>query len=404
MLKKAVEICLLSDKIPYLESPPGWGKSALAKMLGQQFNLPVFIVYLGHRAGNEIHGLAVVSREPIQIGNSVHTVVESAPPRVLIEALQAAGQRGGAILFFDELNQVSPHDIGPVMAIFSERRWADIDLPRDQIAIMAAGNPVRMSAGGWKFPLPVRRRVVRIPVQLDAAEFAKPSGFASNWGYPLPVISKFGKVLDQQAVLRARTLLASWVHANPNCFEIQDVGKASEDSYVCPATLEDAADLMAAGLAEEFETTSMRDAVLEMILGGAVSPGAANSILDFYRNLDTRLDAVAALDNSAWFINQGIVPSPGRLYYFLMSIVGEQRNRLKTRGAESLDSWLAACHLLAYFMESGCATDLLGIAAASLMSPEVKPAAAVPPIALRKLRPVVEDSMRAGVQFSQLAG
>src|SRR4051812_4524813 len=88
VLNEAIKTCILADKVPYIEGPPGWGKSALVKFIGRLLGVKVIVHYLAQRAGNEIHGIPVVKRETLTINGVEHTLVEQAPPRVVLEALE----------------------------------------------------------------------------------------------------------------------------------------------------------------------------------------------------------------------------------------------------------------------------------------------------------------------------
>jgi len=400
MLQEAIRIAILSDKIPYLEGPPGCGKSAIAKVLGRTFDVPVFVVYLGHRAGNEIHGISVISREPLIVDGKPHTVVESAPPRVLVETIASLEKGKGAILFFDEINQVSPHDIGPVMAIFSEREWAGIKLPRKKIAIIAAGNPVSMSAGGWKFPLPVRRRVSRIPVKIDAAGFAAPSNFPSNWGFPLPPMDKFDSASLVDLRLHFRTILGAWVRGNQDCFEIRDIAKACDDGYVCPATLEDASDILARHKDEHGDAAQ---ASLQVLLRGTIGHAAADSVLDFIHGLEDITDASEALRDPDAYIAKGEVPPIDKLYYFCMAIVGEQR-RLTGSVSRKLATaaWAGAFKILGFLAKQNCAVDVLALAGAGLLQVGVRPPQAPPPPEIEGLAEPIRAVQASGTSIASL--
>jgi hypothetical protein len=402
MLLEAIRVALLTDQVVYLEGPPGWGKSALCKMLASVYGVRLFLVYLAQRAGNEIHGLPVVARESLQLDDRTYTVVEQAPPRYAVEARHTPQ---GSLIFMDELNQLDPQAMGQVMSIISERLVGDVPLPRESIALIAAGNPPEMSAGGWRMPLPMRRRLVKLTMEVDAPAFCDPGCFPNNWGYPLGTVQKFGHVLDAETRYRKRTLLAAWVHAQPDCFVIKDVAKM-HDGFVSPATLEMAADLLAG--VDQYVDKKDQGIVRQMLLRGVLGPVAADAVTVYLDNLDVP-DARLVLDAPGVLLNKPLLP-PDKLYYFLMSMVEEQRFRTGAAAGKDAgpilkraqQSWYNALEVVAGLQVQGVPTDLLCMALGNLQNPEVKPRKVVPPPVVDKLAPLLTTLRTAGVNWVRL--
>lgn len=405
MLEQVLKALVLADKVPYLESPPGWGKSAVVKALARELNAEAVIEYLGQRAGNEIHGLSVVAKEPLVIDGRPFPSVEQAPPAW---ALHAVRSESWIILFFDEINQLSPQDFGVTMSILTERKVGGVSLDRERIALIGAGNPPAVSAGGWRIPLPAVRRLVVIPLEISAAAFASPDCFVTNWGAPLRPIKKFGHELDMETRVRARTKVAAWVHANPDVFNLPKDLAVAYGGFVCPATCEDASDIMAS--VEQHVPAQFRADALQMGLRGCLGQAGADALLTFLDHIDVP-DSREVLDDPTRFFASAEVPSADKLYFFLLSLVEEMRLRnraakdkpgSKVLLAKAQASWENGLKVAAHLHEHEASTDLLCMLVGNFQLPELRPKDVKAPEIVDKLAPMVATMRAAGVSWVRL--
>lgn len=385
---QAVYAAGMAGKVPYLVGSPGIGKTAVVKSLAKVLQAKLYLVYLARTAGYEIHGIPTIGRSPIKVGDSEVVVVEQAPPRYAIEA----GQQEKAVIFFDELNQLSPPDMGQVMTIFSERTIGPVFLPRSKVIMVAAGNPPEVSAGGWKLPPPVRRRLVVLPMTPDARAWAEPDNFPSNWGFPLEDIAVFGEEnkLTEEERLRKRTIIAAWIRSDPSLFNQPDPVKMSE-GFVCPATCEDAADLLAA--VDRFVDEKNRPEVRVALLSGVLGEAGCCSFINFMENLKTP-SAEEVLSNPAILEKWPDAIEPSRLYYLLMAVTEEVRfsvQRARSKNTEELwqqarNKWYAALEAVGLLQKMGAPVDILVLCVANIVSPDNTPKK----VDLSKLRVVDE--------------
>ena len=401
---EAISAVIAADRIPYLEGPPGWGKSSILKTLAVKKNAKLFIVYLAQVAGNEIHGIPVVNKELLTLGERQFTVVEQAPPRWAVEAAQMQN----AIIFFDEVNQVSPSDQGQLMSILTERLVGSVHLDRSRIAIVAAGNPPEMSAGGWKFTPPARRRFVKLDMRLDPIEFASMDAFPSNWGYDLPPVVKFGNELPVNLRVKYRNMLAAYVRSRPNCFELpKDLGTMSE-GFVCPATIEDSADLLAA--TEAFVEKSLQGEIRHQLLAGSVGIAAAADILTFLDLLDVP-NADDLLDDPTNFVSSPRTIDLDKLYYLLMSLGEAMRFRTRKTTESSSKavltraqtSWQNAIKIATYLQANSAPKDLLCMFVGFLVRADVRPKQVVPPKEVAELIETLSVLKASGLSSTELA-
>lgn len=379
----------------------------MCKALAREFKAKLFLVFLAQRAGNEIHGIPVVRREPLRIGDREFQVVEQAPPRFAVEASSAAGKAENALIFLDELNQLSPADFGQVMSIFTERLVGEIPLPREHVALLGAGNPPEMSAGGWRMPLPARRRVVKLQMRVSAPAFCAPHAFPSNWGFDLPEVTKFGKTLDQEERYRSRTLLAAWVHTNQDVFTLPKDLSKMYDGWASPAVLEDVADMLVS--IKQYVPESEQSEVREMLLNGSMGLAHAGSLMTFMDNMDVP-DAREVLDDPKPFMSSGGITEPDKLYYFLMSIAGEVRFRTQaakdiTRKAvveKAKNSWYNALEVVSFLNKQGSPRDMLTMLVGNLVSVGTKPKAVTPPKVVSEFAPLIATMRASGVELARL--
>jgi hypothetical protein len=425
----------MADKIPFLEGAPGWGKSALFKRIARFLDLRLFVEYLSRRAGNEIHGIPVVSSVPLKLAGKEHVVVEQAPPSWAIQACRVAEDSAqgiggpGALVFFDELNQLSPSDMGQVMAILTERSVGNVDLPRESIALAAAGNPENLSAGGWKIPLPARRRIVKLDMKVDIGNFSSPGGFSSNWasfdeklsealvlGKPgqidladipdaaaLPPIIKFGRVLNQADRRRNRAFLAAYAKANPDVFNLPPDTAKMHDGWPSPAVFEDAEVLMTSVNQYVAENKAL---VRQMLLTAIMGPGAAGAILTAYDNISVPA-ADAVLDDVD--VLRGNELAEDQTYYFSFSVVEEQGFRTRSivkNSTASLkraqNSWYNAMEVATILQRRNVARDIVCMMVGNLQQPGYRPKGTKAPPIVDELAPSLGAMKVAGVSWSEL--
>ena len=397
-----------ADQIPLLEGQPGIGKSALVYAVAREMGAHVITFRLGEQPPEEMHGLPIISPDPIEINGKAYRAVVKAPPDWVAAALN---HDGWVIVFLDELLHLSDSGQGMALAILHDRIAASIRLDRAKIAIVAAGNPPELSAGGWKRTAPLTRRTVILVVNVDTMEFSSMDAFPSNWGYPLEPIVKFGQELNMQLRLKWRGILAAYVRARPNCFDIKDVAEMS-NGFLCPATCETIADLGAS--VEQFTSktpASLQGVVRQELFVGAVGLAAASDILAFIDMMDVP-SADELLDNPDPYIQGDQAPSFDKLYYLLMSLsrVMEQRTQqsiktpTKAVSAVTMSSWQAAVKLAVFFQKKGAPKDLLCMFVAKLVSPSVKPKSAVPPPEMLELFTTLDILKVAGLSGAGLTG
>lgn len=414
-------VSVLSENVVYLNGMPGVGKTSRVQRLAKSLGADLVAAHLAQRAGYEIHGQPVVEAEGVKLpdGRTVRRVVQ-APPDEVVQAVQSAR----CLLFFDEINQLSASDAGQVMTILSDRRWGGVNLARETIAIAAAGNPPEMSAGGWKLPLPVVRRIVQLNAAPDVDEFVSPLGFAANWSgdllegrlpvetpdpeeaktdKSLPRIRVFGRTINQRERYKNRERISAWIRANNDVFSLQLKNRAAmSEGFVTYATLADAADLLTA--VGQYVPKKQQIEVKLSVLGGKLGPSNSQALLAHLDNLDV-LDAGQILEDPT-LLTKNPLPSVEKMFYLLSSLAGEVGRRVTAHKdrpgatkvkAVAVAAWTAGMELATFFLNSEVPKDILCMYVNSLL--KQRPVGCQLPVTVSKLTPLMEIVQAAGVSF-----
>jgi hypothetical protein len=206
---------------PLVWGPPGVGKSAFARWVARRLNLKLFIVYLSHKADNEVHGQPVVAKATVSLAGSERTVVEQAPPRYVIDALLALNEKDaqggplykGSLIVYEELTTVQPAVAAPALAIFADNVIADIQMP-DDVFTMACANPASQAVGGWDLQLPSSRRFQHVHFQLSPKAWVE--HFPGNWGAPVRIGRPNLPELPPEEVSRDRAVVGAYIEKFPD--------------------------------------------------------------------------------------------------------------------------------------------------------------------------------------------
>ena len=186
--------------------PPGVGKSAAIQSWAASRELPCWTVIASLREPSDFGGLPVVSHNGTESGASpsVHFV----PPRFAVEA----AERGG-LIFLDELTTAPPTVQAALLRAVVDRAFGDLELDPGRVALVAAGNPPEVAAGGWDLAAPLANRFLHQTYTLEPSKWVEQ--FPLYWGKP-PVLAFGGQTLDEQAWALARTKVAAFVRSRPH--------------------------------------------------------------------------------------------------------------------------------------------------------------------------------------------
>lgn len=408
-MSKKVLSALRLQLVPILEGPPGVGKTSFARHLGMTENLRVFVVCLSHKMDTEVHGQPVISQRRFQHEGHDLTMIEQAPPRYVVEALDStkSGQYKGALIVYDEFTTISNQSQAPTLAILADSIVGEVGLPREHIGMMACTNPPQMAAGGFPITPPAANRFIHLKYEYSPNEFSE--CFAGYWDNP-PVIERWGTRLDESVWSAERAKIGAYIRTMPTeLIKLPEEASLRSGAWPSPRTWDFASRIMAAHVAGDVSETD----AAELVCGAVGSAHAAQFFT--WREKADLADPRELLDNPKSFK----VPH-GRsdiLFYILTGCAAEAKNRKnkfedslratkikpKTQEVDALKTnavkaWLACWQILDTVIEQGGAKDLVAVTANMLARPEAHIKGAPIPDTVIKVAPILEA---AGLDWSR---
>lgn len=183
---------------------PGVGKSSMAESFVSQFGLPMHTIIASLREPADFLGL------PIPDG---HGGVNYAPPRWAIEA----AEQENAVVFFDELPTAPPAVQNSLLRVILEGAVGDLKLPPG-VRFIAAGNPVKITAGGHNLSVPLANRFGHIDIEeVDSSAWTQwllAGGDTKSDAKPEDPMKSMAQAeaMWPSAFARARGLVAGYIH------------------------------------------------------------------------------------------------------------------------------------------------------------------------------------------------
>ncbi|MCZ2111748.1 MAG: AAA family ATPase [Dehalococcoidia bacterium] len=253
-----------------LWGPPGVGKSAAVQSWAAKRGLPCWTVIASLREPSDFGGLPVVDGHGAD-GSlpSVHFV----PPRFAVEA----SQRGG-LIFLDELTTAPPAVQAALLRAVVDRAFGDLELDPGKVALVAAGNPPEIAAGGWNLAAPLSNRFLHHQYELSAPQWI--DSFPAYWGAP-PALEFGGRQLSEERWRLARTQVAAFLRSRPHLL-LQVPGEVARQGQAWPSPR--SWDFASRAVAAVGNARKADDIVL--LVAGCVGEGAALEFATWLRDLD----------------------------------------------------------------------------------------------------------------------
>jgi hypothetical protein len=167
----------------FIISPPGFGKTTGVAMFSESIDAELFTVVASTLDRLDISGLPERTND-----SRLGSVTEFAPMRLIAELSKERNPDGGkAVLYFNELN-AAPESVLPVLyRLFNERAVCGLTL-RDNVILVADGNPSSSASAGRDLQMALRRRFAWLVIEPSVPVWQK---WALHNGIDARVISFF---------------------------------------------------------------------------------------------------------------------------------------------------------------------------------------------------------------------
>lgn len=271
---------------------PGIGKTARIQQLTKKLELHMETIIASTREPSDLVGLPMIDDHAVKLAAPIWA-------KNIIE-------KGGGVVFFDELSTAPPSTQASTLRVVNERVVGEVDLP-EKTSVIAAANPPECAAGGWDLAAPMANRFLHLyedSPDFDAwKEWAMGSKGKQHEYENIRVKEDWKKNIRHWLVMvmsflengRARNLFQSL----PKDTEKQSGPWPSPRSWDMTAQLIAAAE--SAGLVDRNNLSKSFDFLLSAAYA-TVGEGAAVEFASFMKKLDLP-DPMKVLENpSSWKI------------------------------------------------------------------------------------------------------
>ena len=210
VIRRVVDAAIRSNTPILLWGEPGSGKTAFIESLAEVMGCPVETLAPGTLDPTDIAGL------PINTGEKEDglPVAEFAPPSW---ARRLTTVDKIALLFFDEVNTANSAVQGALLRVIQSRYVGQLPLD-PQVRLIAAANPPKSSAGGWKLAPAMTARWVHVWWQPSVDDII--TGMTSGWPKADPYAGTSEETVPREEIM---ALIAGFLAANPEHAQHTDI-------------------------------------------------------------------------------------------------------------------------------------------------------------------------------------
>lgn len=163
--------CLAAKLVPYVQSSPGMGKSALVKSIAKEFNLEVIDHRLSTSNPVDLSGFPNITE-----GRATFSPFDTFPT----QGTEIPKGKDGWILFLDEFNSAPKSVQAAAYKLVLDREVGQHKL-HDNVVIVAAGNLASDRAIVNPLSTAMQSRVVHLEMELNHKEFMEDVAFKEGW-------------------------------------------------------------------------------------------------------------------------------------------------------------------------------------------------------------------------------
>ena len=159
-IPKAIEFIEQTKRSLLLQSAPGYGKSSMVYLYGNQKGYRVFSFTGGLITRSNIYGV-----------DFIDSTTNSCKHYTADWFTQALNEKGKVILFLDDFGNASPQETMILQQILGDRKLGNYDLPPDKFLIIACTNRQNDRANVYSISSAILSRCCVLNVKLDPEEF-----------------------------------------------------------------------------------------------------------------------------------------------------------------------------------------------------------------------------------------
>lgn len=275
-LRKFLTVALHSKRSVFLLSTPGLGKTteitAFSHSIGAE--LHVFVASLLDRI--DLAGIPHVAS--VGIGDQKDCrVTKFAPMQAMAMLSKEMNPHGGpAVLYFNEVNSAPESVLATLLRLFNERAIGELTL-RDNVMLIADGNPASSQSIGRDLPMALRRRFMWLALDASLGEW-------KQWGLLNGVD---GRILSFFEVPAFHPLFNNF-----------DPKKRDALTYACPASWSHLSNTLRALTEAEAGGTRLTEYDNLVLFSGEVGQEAGAAFAGFLKLAAQIPDAAQVLNNA----------------------------------------------------------------------------------------------------------
>lgn len=268
---EALSVSLAANVPTIMWGDPGIGKTAIIEKMVKD------------REGFMYLFLAS-QRDPVDLTGAMHPaerngipVTRYSTPEWVVDLNERASKGQYCVLFLDEFSTASPMMQGSVLTLIQSRKAGEYALHPD-VRLVLAANPPNTAAGGYDLRAATANRLCHIEWSQTAKGWAE--GRLQGWPSPKDVHANEDEVLrifNTEVI----PLVSAYVNNSGQLINIPKAESEAGRAWPSPRTWE-----MAAKLSAYCKAANIDPDTEQLLMNGAIGPGAAIEYLSFVRDMD----------------------------------------------------------------------------------------------------------------------
>jgi len=173
--------CLQAGRVPFIQSSPGMGKSAMVRSIAKEYNLKLIDHRLSTSTPEDLSGLPTFTEVEWE-GEKVRKASFAPFDIFPIESTPEPKGYNGWLLFLDEFNSASKTVQAAAYKLILDRMVGQHKL-HEKVYVVAAGNLTTDRAIVNPLSTAMQSRVIHIEMMLDKDEFLQDVVMGLNWDH-----------------------------------------------------------------------------------------------------------------------------------------------------------------------------------------------------------------------------